>query len=757
MLKKVFTLILAAFPFLFISAQINTNSIDWRTFLSQHDMIWDSIPANYYAGAISGNGLLGTNIYSDTVANAYRFDIGRSDVNEMRPGGHALYFRARLPIGHFLLTTKAPVVSEEMRVNLYDAITSGKLTTQNGSISFSSFVDASHNVIVVETNATKKELDFEFRWNPGKAISPRTEFSHTHQSTPPNYIAHPNPAPQMEGNNLCIQDLYSGYTYVTAWKEARQENKKTSKRTYYITVSFEKGTDKAIQTALNTLNDYETKPLDQRKIEHAAWWNNYYPASFVWFPDKKMESFYWIQQYKFACLTRADKNIIDLMGPWTNRTPWPAIWWNLNIQLTYSPLFTANRLELSEPVWNSLHKNIDNLKGNVPVKEWQEDAIAIGRSSSYDLYSPLRIDLVKENQYEVGNLTWLLYYYHQYCMYKNDEQELTERFYPLLKKSIAYYSHIIYKGSDGKYHLPLTASPEYKPAEDCNYDLSILRWGLTTLCDINKNYKLNDEKAQHWQDVLTHLTDYPIHREEGYLIGKDVSLTSSHRHYSHLLMIYPFRMVTPNTPENREVISKSLKHWIGQKGALQGYSFTGASSISSILHNGNDSYTFLKSLLDKYIQPNTLYKESGPVIETPLSAVTSLQEMYLQDKNDTICVFPSVPDRWPNASFIDFRAEKGILVSAKRMNGKTCFIQLKSPAETTVSIVTEFDSENLSVNRNTSPNTELKKFIYKGGVLTLNLSPDETVTINTAAYKADEKYFEYHNDDFSYGVRKKKK
>ena len=41
---------------------------------------------------------------------------------------------------------------------------------------------------------------------------------------------------------------------------------------------------------------------------------------------------------------RDDGPILDLNGPWFNDTPWPAIWWNLNIQLTYSPLARANRL-----------------------------------------------------------------------------------------------------------------------------------------------------------------------------------------------------------------------------------------------------------------------------------------------------------------------------------------------------------------------------------------------------------------------------
>ena len=34
----------------------------------------------------------------------------------------------------------------------------------------------------------------------------------------------------------------------------------------------------------------------------------------------------------------------------------------------------------------------------------------------------------------------------------------------------------------------------------------------------------------------------------GYLIGRDQPLAVSHRHFSHLLMVYPLHLVTGQTP-----------------------------------------------------------------------------------------------------------------------------------------------------------------------------------------------------------------
>jgi alpha-L-fucosidase 2 len=51
--------------------------------------------------------------------------------------------------------------------------------------------------------------------------------------------------------------------------------------------------------------------------------------------------------------------------------------------------------------------------------------------------------------------------------------------------------------------------------------------------------------------------------------------------------------------------------------------------------------------------PNTFYREGGtiPVIETPLSAVASVNEMMLQSYDGEIHVFPAVPDAWKEASY----------------------------------------------------------------------------------------------------------
>jgi hypothetical protein len=348
-------------------------------------------------------------------------------------------------------------------------------------------------------------------------------------------------------------------------------------------------------------------------------------------------------------------------------------------------VYASNRLHLGESLLNTLDANVQNLINNIPEK-YRHDAAGISRISSYDLKAPLDVENLNlhERFRESGNLTWTLHNYWMQCKYADDDKRMVNNLYPLLKRSINYYRHLLFEDKDGKLHLPPTYSPEYTLVEkaypDCNYDLSLLRWGCKTLLSIKEEFNLNDSLAAEWKKILLNLTDYPKDSATGLNIGLNVPLLVSHRHYSHLLMIYPLRILKPDNAENKKLIEQSLSHWTGLKGALQGYTYTGAASISALLHKGNDALDYLNGLVDNYTPPNTFYREAGPVIETPLSAVASMNEMMLQSYDGEMHVFPAVPDDWKEAGYQNLRTEGAFLVTAKRARSKTVYVKISSLA-----------------------------------------------------------------------------
>ena len=181
-----------------------------------------------------------------------------------------------------------------------------------------------------------------------------------------------------------------------------------------------------------------------------------------------------------------------------------------------------------------------------------------------------------------------------------------------------------------------------------------------------------------WRDIQKRLV--PVHVDKtGRMIGKGVALTSPHRHWSHLLAIYPLRTLTPQSEADRELILRSLNNWHGFKRGGAGYSKTGGSCIASLLGDGDRALEFLNGL-KSFLHENTLYSEAGtlPVIETPLHGATAMQEMLFQSWNGRLRVFPAIPKDWPDVQFHQFRGEGAYLVSARREQGKTKWVYVEA-------------------------------------------------------------------------------
>ena len=712
--------------------------MDWDTFLRQHDMYWRELTADpvqakndnflkggYYAGAIMGNGLLGTNLYK-LEDNIYRLNVGRSDVTEIRKP-YNLFNSARLPIGYFTLSTVGKVQQEEMRLSLYNATTQGIFTTDCGDIQFNTYVHATDNYIVFESASSGKEVDYKWNFVPQKAISPRIYSRDDSNGKYLNHEGNANPPIELhkEGDiHYAVQKLVTdttmtqvGKVYVVAWREDRDH----AKRRMIATVSYEDNEQTAVRTALSTIKKGFNLSSYKLLSQHKGWWNQFYQhAAFLTFPDKRIESFYWSQYYKFASTARPGKPIVDLQGVWpTWDTPWTAVWINLNLQLTYSWQTKANLGQLAEPLWESIHRNFENLKRNVTdipsQKDWT-DAACLGRTSTYDFLAPLNPKLVERNQYEVGNLTWLLYYYWQYCNAYADDVQMKERLFPMLKAAINLFFHIRTE-KDGQYGLPATASPEYTKENvgtNANYDLANLRWGLQTLIALNNEYQLNDPMLPQWQDFLDHLVDYPYDKATGYKVSDKFKFENvSHRHYSHLFMIYPYHMVNWDNKADRRKIELSVNHWKGD----QGYSRTGKAAMLLSMDKGDEALKQMNIFLDRFIKPNTLYAETGPVIETPLAAISTLHEFYLQDWGNTIRIFNSQPSGWHDASFVNMRAQGGFLVSATRQNDHTVYIRIESEGGNVCRIKTDIPAEQLTIKD------------INGKVVPFSLTDNEATTI----------------------------
>lgn len=653
-----------------VGMPVGGQSIDWEKFLNRSDPVWIALPQRFDHGAFAGNGTLGLTIFQEG-PTAMRFAMGRNDVTS-----HA-HDNTRLLMGGLRLTTRAKITGGELRIDLWNAEIRGTLKTEGGTVTFRTLVHATRPLVVVDYSTSGDETACSWSWMPEKSVT-GGRFDFEDAANPPCECG------EADGVAWCEQKRPSRGSYTAAWTSSSSAN---SARLMFTLADTFPG-DESKQIALKTVKAATAQSGEELVQSHRAWWHAYYPQSFVSVPDAQIEGFYWIQMYKLASAMRPDGFVMDLQGPWNRSTGWPRIWWNLNIQIAYSPVYAANRLELGQSFTRFIDAHRAAFEAN--AKEiWGFDGCAtVPHTTSYDGANGDGFAAKSWGRFiNPGDFTWALWLYWQQYRYSMDDSLVTDQkahaFYPLLKGSVNLYLHLLKPGEDGKLHLPKMHSPEYGDAPDNNYNLSLLRWGCQTLLELEQRYHLNDPKAPEWARVLRDLTPHP-QDENGFMIGAGTPFAHSHRHWSHMLMVWPLHLLTGEQPENKAAVEKTLLHWLNVDGGRQifGWSSAAAVHLYSTLGDGDKAIEQLRSHHNnnRFVMPNTQYIEGSPVYECSLVAASSLQYMLLESWGGTIRVFPAMPNEWKTAAYHHLRAEGAFLVSAIRRENKTAWVQIQSLA-----------------------------------------------------------------------------
>jgi len=674
--------------------------------MTAYDLTWENdITPEWGNGSFIGNGLLGAMVYADRDnPQDLQWEVGRTDVCAHYEIEGIDWNMPRVFIGELLLRPAGRVASRTMRLDIGNAEAAGTIITDRGEIAWRSFVPRREDVIIIEMHTTDgedaAELTFRERWG----VSPRIYDAHTGPGTTPEAlppdVLPPRPRRELNDNiQTVVQPLTEKGAFATAYTVT---DCGPHHRVLYCAIdqshdpSVPRDADEARATnrAVTTVRTAASGNLGRMEAVHRQWWRAYYQLSDLEIPDDpEWERFFWLQLYKFGSATRPDTGmVIDQLGPWMTMVSWPATWWNINMQIAYSPAYAANHLDTGRSLVTALNRmyRMGSFHQNAP-ESYRPDSIYVGRSTS--------VDGVGSECEEGANLLWALHCYWRQWKYSMDHTLIDDALFPVLKAAVNYLLHIMYERDDGRFHLPPMVSPEYgedkdNKYEDTTYALSLFRWALETLLELDTRFDRNEPERETWEGALAKLQPLPVD-ENGYMIAPGVPFAFRHRHFSHLLAMYPLHLLQPADATSKALFRRSLEHWValsrdddGRAVGWCSFSFLGAAAMYATLGEAEQAYEQLRGF-GRTIQRNTMLLECGtePALPTPMMGVEALAYMLLQSWGDTIRVFPAVPAKWRNVRFRDFRAQGAFLVSAARENGHTRSVEVKSLAGEPLRIV----------------------------------------------------------------------
>lgn len=266
-------------------------------------------------------------------------------------------------------------------------------------------------------------------------------------------------------------------------------------------------------------------------------------------------------------------------------------------------------------------------------------------------------------QYVTGEEAWLLYPFWEYYQVTGDKEFLEDRFYPLLRQMGDFYEDFLTEtDEDGNYIFAGSISPENQPSNlklslvnNSTFDISSARFALTTLievCDILGTEQGDGEGVERWTEMLSKFPEYRIN-DDGALAewaweGLDDSY--GHRHSSHLIGVWPYREITPESDEtlyDAAVVALEMrdKHFTADIGhgvlhnALIAANLKDGSSVGYRLNQlaSNDFY------FDSMITSHN--GDRGTFCTDASHAVPGIMmEMLISSDADTLEFLPALPE-----------------------------------------------------------------------------------------------------------------
>ncbi len=482
----------------------------------------------------------------------------------------------------------------------------------------------------------------------------------------------------------------------------------------YFTIATSKDGQDFIALAKAELTSAAAVGYEKLKKEHISWWKKYWEKSRISVGDLLLERTYYRSYYLFASCSRKGFYPMPLQGVWTADNdylpPWKGDYHHdTNTQLSYQSYLKANRMDegrvFVDYLWSlreeyqKFAKDFYGVDGLLIPGVSTIEGKPMGGWAQYALSPTMTI--------------WTAQSFDEYYLYTGDKAFLRERAYPFFAQ-IGEAIYVLLEEKNGKLYLPLTSSPEIFDATrkaylepNSNFDLALLRYLYKTLVSYAQ---ILGEDGGRYENIYKKLDDIAL-IDGGVALDKRRKLHESHRHFSHLMCMYPLHLINYDTPQNKSVYEQTIYeierlgtgNWVG-------FSFGMCAQIYAMAYQGNAAHEKLRQFAHGFVADNGFhlngdFKNYGYstlhyrpfTLESSFGFCDALQEMLLQEHLGYIHLFPAIPTAWreKKISFRHLRSYDGVLVSAEACEGVIRAFSLRSEKPVSVRVKNNFGKEEL--------------------------------------------------------------
>lgn len=455
-------------------------------------------------------------------------------------------------------------------------------------------------------------------------------------------------------------------------------------------------------------------------------------------------------RYLLISSSRGMDSPANLQGIWNNSDSpaWQSdIHSNINVQMNYWLAENTNLSEMHMPYLNYVYSMA------IEHPQWGEYARRSGQTKGWTCFTQNNIFAHSDyaENYVIAN-AWYTSHLWQHYRYTLDKEFLKEKAFPVMKSCAEFWLERLVAESDGSLVAPDEWSPEHGPSKEngtahAQQIIAELFESTLQAMEILGNEADNSAFAAELKDKYARLDKgLAIEKYNGYWGSTCNGVTSGteilrewkhssfsagqngHRHQSHLMAMYPFGQITPES----EYFTPAINSLKLRGDESTGWSLAWKINLWARALDGDKAHTIIRNALrhsTSYgieerkggVYYNLLDSHAPFQIDGNLGFSAAVAEMLLQSYNGKITLLPALPTCWATGKAEGLRAignfevdqtwEDGKLLKAviTSFSGEPCTVSYMGIKDVTIT-----DSEGAKVDFETNDNDNISFPTVKG-------------------------------------------